>query len=108
MLGPRESSVHQIATEQQIVLHEQGEDDDWILAPLTFVDRDSPGKSAAKAWDLIGQWNQSPNRGETIPADVPAHIPSTGHRAFAAFQAFAKFAMTINRAAQNLCPSLSR
>ena len=45
LLGPREASVHQIATEQQIVLHEQGQDDDWVLTPLTLVDSDSPGKS---------------------------------------------------------------
>jgi hypothetical protein len=48
LLGPCEASVHQIATEQQIVLHEQGEYDDWVLTPLTFVDRHSPGKSGAR------------------------------------------------------------
>ena len=37
LFGPRESCVHQIATEQQVVLQEQGKDDDRVLASLALV-----------------------------------------------------------------------
>ncbi len=44
LLGSRQSRIQEIPTQKQVMLHEQGHDDHWILAPLTFVNGDGPGK----------------------------------------------------------------